>query len=109
MNKITNVREPDAECISSALATLGDKWTGLIIKELVAGARCYSELELALSGISPRTLSARIDKLLDSKVINKELYCDHPPRHKYALTKKGAELEKILSAMAEWGSKYSNN
>lgn len=93
----------------SALATLGDKWTGLIIKELVPGAKCYSELELALHGISPRTLSARLEKLSDSQVINKELYCEHPPRHKYALTKKGAELEKILSAMAEWGAKYSDN
>lgn len=107
MDRISKTKSTDAGCISSALATLGDKWTGLIIKELVPGAKCYSELELALTGISPRTLSARIDKLLDNKVIDKELYCDHPPRHKYALTKKGAELEEILSAMAEWGSKYS--
>lgn len=107
MNKLTNVTKTDTGCISNALSTLGDKWTGLIIKELVNGSKCYSELEFALKGISPRTLSARIDKLLDNKVIDKELYCDHPPRYKYALTKKGSELEKILSAMAEWGSKYS--
>lgn len=107
MNKLTSRTKTDIGCISSALATLGDKWTGLIIKELVYGPRCYSELESALRGISPRTLSARIDKLLDNKVIVKELYCDHPPRYKYSLTKKGSELEKILSAMAEWGSKYS--
>jgi DNA-binding HxlR family transcriptional regulator len=106
---MSKVIKTDSGCIMSALATLGDKWTALIIKELVPGSKCYSELEVALSGISPRTLSARLEKLLESEVIDKELYCNHPPRHKYALTKKGAELEKILSAMASWGAKYSNN
>lgn len=109
MNHTTKYADSDIGCIANALDTLGDKWTALIIKELVSGAKCFSELELNLLGISPRTLSARLDKLLDNKVIVRELYCNHPPRHKYALTKKGSELEKILRTMAHWGAKYGTN
>lgn len=93
-------------CITSALNILGDKWTGLIVQQLVPGPKCYSEIEAGLPGISPRTLSARIDKLLASEVVSKQLYCSHPPRYRYILTKKGDELEKILKAMITWGDKY---
>lgn len=105
---ITNKNNPKTSpgCISSALKILGDKWTGLIVQQLVAGPKCYSEIEAGLPGISPRTLSARIDKLLVSDVVSKELYCSHPPRYRYQLTKKGDELEKILKAMISWGDKY---
>jgi DNA-binding HxlR family transcriptional regulator len=92
----------------AALSIVGDKWTALIIKELVSSPKCYSEIEHALNGISPRTLSARLDKLIDKKVIDKVLYCEHPPRHKYVLTDKGSELEKILKAMIAWGDKYAD-
>jgi len=95
-------------CIIAALSIVGDKWTALIIKELVSGPKCYSEIDLALKGISPRTLSARLEKLVDKKVIDKLLYCEHPPRHKYVLTDKGSELEKILKAMIAWGDKYAD-
>lgn len=104
-NKLQRL-ESKPGCIASALAIIGDKWTALIIRELVTGPKCYSELELTLANISPRTLSARLEKLLINKVITKNLYCQHPPRHNYALTDKGEELEKILHAMASWGDKY---
>jgi len=94
-------------CVAAALTILGDKWTGLIVQQLVQGPKCYTDLATNLSGISPRTLSARIDKLLASGVISKEIYCSHPPRYEYSLTKKGEELEKILKAMVNWGDKYS--
>lgn len=94
-------------CMIAALSIIGDKWTPLIIKELVSGPKCYSEIEHALKGISPRTLSARLDKLITRKVLDKVLYCEHPPRHKYALTEKGSELEKILKAMVTWSDKYT--
>lgn len=95
-------------CIASALSIIGDKWTALIIKELVDGPKCYSEIEKSLIGISPRTLSARLDKLLDNRVVEKILYCEHPPRHNYLLSEKGKELEKILKTMVIWGDKYGN-
>lgn len=99
--------EKQPGCIQSALAILGDKWTGLIIRDLSECPARFSSLETSLAGISPRTLSQRLNKLEDEKIINKRLYCQHPPRHTYQLTKKGQELQAILVAMATWGTRHS--
>ncbi len=93
-------------CISAALNVIGDKWTALLLKELVNEKRTFSELEEALPSISPRTLSQRLDKLKAERIVSKQLYCEHPPRYYYCLTDKGAELESILRAMACWGERH---
>lgn len=95
-------------CIQSALSILGDKWSPLLLSELVECSKTFSELEEALPGISPRTLSARLDRLISYQVILKKEYCQHPPRYQYELTKKGSELKDILSAMADWGARHSS-
>ena len=100
-----NIERP-ADHIQYALAILGDKWTGLIIHELsVHGAR-FCDSEIALPGISPRTLSQRLSKLEIEGIVTKRLYCEHPPRYQYELTRKGNGLQHILIKMAEWGSQH---
>jgi DNA-binding HxlR family transcriptional regulator len=93
-------------CIQAALAILGDKWTPLLLGQLVSGQKTFSELELMLTGISPRTLSARLSKLEDEGIIQKNQYNVHPPRFKYELTQKGTGLQEVLQQMADWGEKY---
>ncbi len=94
-------------CIQAALAILGDKWSPLLLGQLVEDSKTFSELASSLPGISPRTLSARLSGLEDQGIISKKCYCEHPPRYKYNLTKKGADLRTILIQMATWGNKYS--
>ena len=93
-------------CIQAALNILGDKWSPLLLGQLVEGGKTFGELETSLAGISPRTLSARLDKLAEHGIVAKVMYCPHPPRYRYELTKKGVELQDILSAMGDWGNKY---
>lgn len=93
-------------CIKKALDILGDKWSPLLIGQLVSGPKTFGDLESSLLGISPRTLSARLDKLQIELIVTKTLYCKHPPRYTYDLTPKGVELQKILRTMADWGEKY---
>jgi DNA-binding HxlR family transcriptional regulator len=93
-------------CIKSALNIVGDKWTPLILSELSVSPVTFTELEQKLVGISPRTLSQRLEMLLGQTIVSKTSYCDHPPRYKYALTDKGQELKSVLIAMAEWGNKH---
>jgi DNA-binding HxlR family transcriptional regulator len=95
-------------CIQAALAILGDKWTPLLLGQLVSGQKTFGELELMLTGISPRTLSARLTKLEDEGIIKKNQYNAHPPRFKYELTEKGKGLQEVLQNMANWGEKYHN-
>ncbi len=93
-------------CIQATLRIMGDKWTPLILRELSRGPLTFSSLEASLESISPRTLSQRLDMLENEDILEKRLYCEHPPRFKYVLSAKGAELLDILAKMAEWGEKY---
>lgn len=93
-------------CIKSALAVIGEKWTALILGSLSEQCHTFGELEELIDGISPRTLSQRLDKLAAEKIICKQLYNEHPPRYRYELTSKGMELLDVLAAMAAWGNKY---
>jgi len=106
MNEVT---EPRCGCIAAALKILGDKWSGFIIRELTAGPRRFSELQAALTGISPRTLSQRLDFLEAEAVIIKKTYAEVPPRVEYSLTPKGEDLTPILQSMIAWGDKYAKN
>ena len=93
-------------CIRYTLQIMGDKWTGLILRELCASPASFSELEKSVQGISPRTLSQRLAKLTDAGVLSANEYCEKPVRCKYSLTPKGAELQGIIEAMAKWSAKH---
>ena len=85
---------------------LGNKWTALIVMRLAEGPARFSALEQSLPGISPRTLSQRLDELQARKIITKACFAEVPPRVEYALTAKGKDLIPILRSMAAWGDKY---
>lgn len=102
----TQAIEPRPGCIAKALAIVGNKWTALILKELTDGPKRFCDFEAALKGISPRTLSQRLDDLEANNAIDKKPYSKTPPRMEYSLTKKGADLIPVLRQMADWGTKY---
>jgi len=106
VNNVVIALDKTNGCIHNALDIFGDKWTPLLVRQLTQCPHTFSELEASLVGISPRTLSQRLDKLAAESIIIKDLYCEHPPRYKYSLTEKGAELKAVLEKMAEWGEKY---
>lgn len=94
-------------CVKAALGIVGDKWTCLILHEMLGGAHRFSTLERALPGISPRTLSQRLDTLEHEGIITKQTFNEIPPRVEYTLTAKGTDLVPILRQMADWGYKYA--
>lgn len=94
-------------CIKAALTILGDKWSPLVLKELAErGPTRFGELEAAL-GLSPRTLTQRLDHLETEGIIVATQYCAKPPRNHYELTRKGADLVGVIVAMGKWGEKYA--
>lgn len=96
------------DVLEATLEIIGDKWTLLLVRSLGREPLAFCKLECSLEGISPRTLSQRLDMLEAKKIISKKQYCQHPPRHKYQLTKKGEDLQKVLQSMSRWGAKYAN-
>lgn len=82
---------------------LSGKWTTLIIRELLAGTRRYSQLQYALLGISPKILAARLRMLESEGLLTRKIYPTVPPKTEYTLTDLGGEAEKVIRAMAEFG------
>lgn len=98
--------EPKVGCIASAMQIIGNKWTALILRDLAAGPKRFSELEKSVGNINPRTLSQRLDDLEEQHIITKQSFAEIPPRIEYTLTPKGYDLIPVLRQMAAWGSKY---
>jgi DNA-binding HxlR family transcriptional regulator len=88
------------------MAVIGNKWTALILRDLSAGPKRFSELEKSVGHINPRTLSQRLDVLEKHTIVVKRTFAEAPPRVTYTLTKKGYDLLPILEQMAAWGNKY---
>ncbi len=82
------------------------KWTLLLVRELAAGTSRFCELERALAGISPRTLSLRLRALEDEAIVERQTFAEVPPRVEYALTEKGRALLPIIDDMREYGSAW---
>ena len=94
----------DEECAVACTADIiGSKWTAIIVHDLSEGARRFSELERACPGISPRTLSERLDMLERQSIVARQSYPESPPRVEYELTAKGEALLPIIHAMSEFG------
>lgn len=93
-------------CIATAMQIIGAKWTALILRDLYEGPKRFGELERSLAGVSPRTLSQRLDDLEQCGIITKQAFAEVPPRTEYSLTDKGQDLVPVLQQMAEWGDKY---
>lgn len=96
-------------CVKQTLAIMGDKWTGIILQRMVEGACRFSTLQESVEGISPRTLSQRLDYLEEQDIITKKSFAEMPPRVEYTLTSKGTDLVPILRQMATWGEKYQSH
>ena len=92
--------------VAKALELVGERWTLLIVRDLLPGPRRFQELEQSLRGIAPNMLSERLKLMEAHGLIERRLYSDHPPRAEYTLTAKGEELGLVIGALAHWGSKH---
>ena len=98
--------EPHIGCIAAAMEIVGNKWTALILRDLVNGPKRFGELEKSVGNINPRTLSQRLDDLEEYGILSRKSYAEVPPRCEYRLTEKGRDLIPVLKQMATWGNKY---
>jgi DNA-binding HxlR family transcriptional regulator len=85
---------------------VGERWTLLVIRDLLPGPRRFQDLQASLPGIAPNILSERIKRMEAHGLVEHRLYSDHPPRAEYALTDKRRELGLVVGALAQWGSHH---
>lgn len=99
--------QPRSPCpVACTLDIVGDKWSLLLIRDLVAGKRRYGEFRASWEKIPTNILADRLKRLESAGVIDKALYQEHPPRWEYTLTERGRELALIVKAMAVWGIRH---
>ena len=91
--------------VSKTLKIIGSKWTMYIIHILFSGTKRFGQLERDLEGISPKTLSLRLQELEKEGIVAKKVFAEVPLHVEYSLSAKGKSLKDIFDKMADWGHK----
>jgi len=89
-----------------ALDLAGDKWTLLVVRDLLRGRHTFKELLAGGEGIATNILADRLRRMEEAGLIAASPYQDKPVRYRYALTEKGLGLETVLASLARWGRQH---
>jgi len=92
--------------IAKSLEVIGERWTLLIVRDVMNGNRRFGELQRSL-GVARNVLSSRLQRLVEEGILERRAYQESPPRYEYFLTEKGLDLWPSLIALLAWGDRYS--
>ncbi|HTD11845.1 MAG TPA: helix-turn-helix domain-containing protein [Steroidobacteraceae bacterium] len=92
--------------IANSLDIVGDKWTLLVVRDLLHGKRTYGELALSPERIPTNILADRLERLQSAGVVTRTPYQQRPVRYAYTLTPKGSALGEVLLAFVRWGKQH---
>lgn len=92
--------------ITNALDIFGDRWTLLIIRDLILGKRRYQELISSAEKIASNILADRLKKLEAAGFVTRQAYQHKPARYEYFLTEKGESLRPMLAAIVSWSQEH---
>jgi DNA-binding HxlR family transcriptional regulator len=92
--------------IANSLDILGDKWSLLVVRDLLHGKHTYGELALSPERIPTNILADRLKRLEGAGIITSTPYQERPVRYAYALTPKGRGLGEVLLAFVRWGKQH---
>jgi DNA-binding HxlR family transcriptional regulator len=92
--------------IANSLDTLGDKWSLLVVRDLLHGKRTYGELALSPERIPTNILAERLERLVNAGIVSRTPYQQRPVRYAYTLTDKGRALGDVLLAFVRWGKEH---
>ena len=93
--------------ISTALEVIGDRWTLLVIRDLMfAGKRHFREFLQSEEAISSNVLADRLNSLVESEIVTRSDDPTHAQKAVYSLTEKGLEFLPVLVAMSAWTQKH---
>jgi DNA-binding HxlR family transcriptional regulator len=93
--------------VARALDVVGERWTLLIVRDLLRGPQRFQDLREQLTGIPPKLLSDRLRVMEAKGLISREIYSERPPRATYTLTERGRGLGLIVGALATWGRPFT--
>jgi DNA-binding HxlR family transcriptional regulator len=102
-----NVRTYEHFCmLARALERVGDRWTLLVVRDLLGAPRRFTDLMALLGGITPKTLSQRLRELQDAGIVE----VDRQPGRRevwYRLTPAGDDLAPVIESLFLWGLRHA--
>lgn len=98
---------PRSGCpIATSLDQVGDRWTLVILRDLVNGKRRFAEFLASPERITTSVLTDRLAALEANGLVERRPYQDRPPRHEYVLTEKGLALLPVLQDLCRWANRF---
>jgi DNA-binding HxlR family transcriptional regulator len=98
--------ERSACAIANSLDIVGDKWSLLVVRDLLHGKHTYGELANSLERIPTNILADRLRRLEAAGILLSTPYQQRPVRYRYTLTPKGRALGEVLLAFVRWGKEH---
>jgi DNA-binding HxlR family transcriptional regulator len=102
-----NVRTYDHFCLTArALERVGDRWSLLVIRDLLTGPKRFTDLMDRLAGVTPKTLTGRLRELEEDEIVS----VDREPGRRevwYRLTPAGADLAPVIEQLSWWGLRHA--
>lgn len=91
--------------IARSLERVGEWWSILILRDAFHGLTRFDEFQKSLD-IAPNMLTRRLQALVESGLLEKRRYSEHPPRYDYVLTERGRDFRPVLWALLAWGNRH---
>ena len=99
--------KPRSGCpIANALDIVGDRWTLIVLRDLLTGKSRYSEFLESPERITTNILADRLARMEQAGLVTKAAYQERPVRHAYSLTEMGRALHPMLREMCRWANHY---
>ncbi|HVM39665.1 MAG TPA: helix-turn-helix domain-containing protein [Acidimicrobiia bacterium] len=92
--------------LARALDRVGDRWTLLVVRELLLGPQTFRDLRARLPGMSPSLLVDRLDALGDDGLVERNAAPARSKSVEYRLTEQGASLEPVVHELIRWGARW---
>ena len=94
--------------VETTLSLISDKWTVVIIRDLLTGTKRFNELMRSGTGITQKVLTSHLRNMEANGLLVRKVYPEIPPKVEYTLTETGYSLKPILDAMYTWGENYKS-
>jgi DNA-binding HxlR family transcriptional regulator len=93
--------------IAGALDLVGDRWTLLVVRDLLLhDKRRFTEFLASPEGIATNILADRLERLERAGILERRRYHEHPPREEYHPTARGRDLVPVLRELVRWGQRH---
>lgn len=90
-----------------SLELIGRRWSGAIVRALLAGASRFGDIQQQVPGLSDRLLSERLRELEAEGIVERNVFPEMPVRIEYQLTQKGRELLSVVEAVDAWAQRWA--